>query len=225
MKKMKKVKFIAAGLCIIAFWLAVILLLQALLVPKFQTGIVEGSMIAEYYDDKAPHEVLMVGDCELYENISTVELWRKYGISSYIRGSAQQLVWQSYYLLEDALRYETPKVAVFNVLSLKYNEPQSEAYNRMTIDGMRWSRSKIGAIRASMTEEENFYDYLFPLLRYHARWSELTEDDARHIFRKTPVTHNGYYLRADVKAQDEFPTRRRLPIIRSGKTRRRICKR
>ena len=205
MKKMKKVKFIAAALGIIAFWLIVVFLLQALLVPKFQTGIVEGSMIAEYYDDKAPHEVLMVGDCELYENISTVELWRKYGISSYIRGSAQQLVWQSYYLLEDALRYETPKVAVFNVLSLKYNEPQSEAYNRMTIDGMRWSKSKIGAIDASMTEDEHFYDYLFPLLRYHARWSELVEDDARHIFRKTPVTHNGYYLRADIKAQTGVP--------------------
>ena len=46
----------------------------------------------------------------------------KYGITSYIRGSAQQLTWQSYYLLEDALKHETPKVVVFNVLALKYNE-------------------------------------------------------------------------------------------------------
>lgn len=26
---------------------------------------------------------------------------------------------------------------------LKYNEPQSEAYNRMSIDGMKWSMSKV----------------------------------------------------------------------------------
>lgn len=182
-----------------------LLLAQALVTPKYQSGVVEGAMTAEYYNETSGHEVLMVGDCEVYENISTIELWRKYGITSYIRGSAQQLVWQSYYLLEDALRYETPKVVVFNVLALKYDKPQSEAYNRMSIEGMRWSASKIGAIRASMTEDEKFTDYLFPLLRYHARWSELTDDDFRYLFKKDLVTHNGYYMRVDVRPQDEFP--------------------
>jgi hypothetical protein len=166
---------------------------------------VEGSMIEEYYKDDVDHEVLFVGDCEVYENFSTITLWEKYGISSYIRGSAQQLTWQSYYLLEDAFRYETPKVVVFNVLALKYNEPQSEAYNRMSIDGMRWSSSKINNIKASMTEEENFIDYVFPILRYHSRWSELTTDDFKHLFTKDLVTHNGYYMRVDVKPQGEFP--------------------
>lgn len=89
---------------------------QSLLVPKYQVGIMEGAMMHEYYDSDMPHEVLFVGDCEVYENISTVKLYEEYGISSYIRGSAQQLVWQSYYILEDTLRYETPKVVVFNVL-------------------------------------------------------------------------------------------------------------
>lgn len=48
-----------------------------------------------------------------------------------------------------------------NVLALKYNEPQSEAYNRMSIDGMKWSMSKVNDIKASMTDEENFVDYIF----------------------------------------------------------------
>lgn len=205
MKRKSKSKIIIVAVLIAAFWLFVLYTVQSLLVPKYQSGVVEGSMIEEYYEDESKHEVIMVGDCEVYENISTVELWKKYGITSYIRGSAQQLTWQSYYLLEDTLRYETPKVVVFNVLALKYNEPQSEAYNRMTLDGMRWSSSKVDAIRASMTEDENFVDYLFPLLRYHSRWSELTADDFQHIFSKDLVTHNGYYMRVDSKAQSEFP--------------------
>ncbi|MGN0341375.1 MAG: SGNH/GDSL hydrolase family protein [Roseburia sp.] len=196
-------------------WMAALLVLvilsgalygaQRLLVPKYQTGIVEGSMIEEYYQDESDHEVIMIGDCEVYENISTIELWEKYGITSYIRGSAQQLTWQSYYLLEDTLRYETPKVVVFNVLALKYDTPQSEAYNRMSIDGMRWSSSKVKNIQVSMTEEEHFIEYVFPLLRYHARWSELNSDDTAHWFSKDLVTHNGYYMRVDTKAQGEFP--------------------
>lgn len=198
-------KRIIAAVLVCAFTVTALYLLQRLLVPKYQTGIVEGSMIEEYYKDDVQHEVLFVGDCEVYENFSTITLWEKYGISSYIRGSAQQLTWQSYYLLEDALRYETPKVVVFNVLALKYNEPQSEAYNRMSIDGMRWSSSKVNNIKASMTDEENFIDYVFPILRYHSRWSELTTDDFKHLFTKDLVTHNGYYMRVDVKPQGEFP--------------------
>ena len=202
---MKK-KRVLAGVLVLVLVIGSLYLLQRLLVPKYQTGIVEGSMVEEYYKDKSDHEVLFVGDCEVYENFSTITLWENYGITSYIRGSAQQLTWQSYYLLEDALRYETPKVVVFNVLALKYNEPQSEAYNRMSIDGMKWSSSKINNIMASMTKEENLIDYMFPLLRYHSRWSELNSDDFEHIFSKDLVTHNGYYMRVDSKAQGEFPT-------------------
>ena len=202
MKKSRKIILLIAS---VVLTFALLWLCQRLLVPKYQKGIIEGSMIEEYYGDKAPHEVIFVGDCELYENISTAELYRKYGISSYIRGSAQQLIWQSYYLLEDTLRYETPKVVVFNVLSLKYDKPQSESYNRMSIDGMRWSSSKWGNIKASMTEDENIADYIFPILRYHSRWSDLNSDDFKYMFKKDIVTTNGYYMRCDVYPEMEFP--------------------
>lgn len=202
---MKK-KNIITGLLVFVLTIGMLAFLQALLVPKYQTGIVEGSMIEEYYKDKSDHEVVFIGDCEIYENFSPITLWEKYGITSYMRGSAQQLIWHSYYLLEDTLRYETPKVVVFNVLSLKYNEPQSEAYNRMSIDGMEWSMSKVNNIMASMTEEESFIEYVFPLLRYHGRWSELTTDDFDHLFSKDLVTHNGYYMRVDIKPQGTFPS-------------------
>ena len=142
-----------SALLVLVLSIGALALLPRLLVPKYQTGIVEGSMIEEYYRDPSPHEVVMIGDCEIYENISPITLWREFGMTSFLRGSAQQLTWQSYYLLEDTLRHETPKVVVFNVLALKYNKPQSEAYNRMSIDGMRWSMSKVRNIFASMTSE------------------------------------------------------------------------
>ncbi len=196
--------------------LGVLFLLTKLLVPKYVTGVVEGALIAEYYEDEKDHDVIIVGDCEVYENINPVTLWNDYGINSYIRGSAQQLIWQSYYLLEDALRYETPKVAVFNVLSLKYNEPQSEAYNRMSLEGMRWSASKVGAIKASMMEDEKFLDYVFPILRYHSRITELTSDDFKYMFKTEKVSHNGYYMRVDVRPAENVPRGKILPDYTFG---------
>ena len=180
-------------------------LLQKLLQPKYMDGVVEGRLIAEYYEEEKDHDVIFVGDCEVYENFSPKVLWEEYGINSFIRGSAQQLIWQSYYLLEDTLRYEKPDVVIFNILSMMYNEPQKEAYNRMTIDGMKWSSSKVKSIQASMTEREEFLDYDFPILRYHYRWSELENADFKYMFDTEKISHNGYYMRVDVRPAENIP--------------------
>ena len=206
MKGKKTVKWIAAAI----LTLGSLFLLQRLLEPKYVEDVVEGALIAEYYEeekdsDVREHDVVFIGDCEVYENFSPAVLWQEYGINSYIRGSAQQLIWQSYYLLEDTLRYETPKVIVFNVLSLKYNEPQKEAYNRMTLEGMKWSMSKVKSIQASMTDSEHFLDYVFPILRYHSRWSDLDKEDVEYLFHSKRVSHNGYYMRVDVKPAENVP--------------------
>lgn len=189
-----------------AIVLLTLFLLQRLLVPKYATDVVEGAFVAEYYQEKnKDFDVIFVGDCEVYENFSPVTLWEMYGIHSYIRGSAEQYVWQSYYLLEDTLRYHTPKVVIFNIQAMQFNESQNEAYNRMTLEGMEWSMSKVNAIFASMTEKEQFLDYVFPILRYHTRWSELTRDDVQYLLDSKPVSHNGYYMRVDVKPAKNVP--------------------
>ena len=205
--KKKSIAIFAAALAVA---LLVLWLLQLLLMPKYMTDVREGALIAEYYDEAGSNDVVFIGDCEVYENFSPITLWEEYGITSYIRGSAQQLIWQSYYLMEETFQYETPDVIVFNVLSMKYDTPQStgsstqrEAYNRMTLDGMRWSASKWNSINASMTEEEQekegMWLYLFPLLRYHDRWSELTYEDFQYWLKKDTVSHNGYLMQVDVK--------------------------
>ena len=213
----KKLTLLAA----LAVSLAIILLLQALLVPKYMDNTKEGALIAEYYDNAGNNDVVFIGDCEVYENFSPITLWENYGITSYIRGSAQQLIWQSYYLMEETFRYETPKVMVFNVLSMKYDTPKStgsqsqrEAYNRMTLDGMRLSSSKWNSIFASMTEEERKweaqYSYLFPLLRYHDRWSQLTEDDFKYWFYRDQVSDQGYLMQTGVKPLEDEHVERPL---------------
>lgn len=195
----------------VAFVLVIFLLagLQRLLVPKYMGKVVEGAFVAEYYKDRTPHDVIILGDCEVYENISPVSLWRNEGIPSYIRGSAAQMITQSYYLLKETLRHEKPRVAVFSVAAMQQPFQSNETYNRMTLDGMRWSSDKLNAILASRTEGEHLIDYLFPLLRFHSRWQELNRDDLTYYFQKRKVSHNGYYLRADVRPLGDLPTERR----------------
>ncbi len=206
--KIMKHPRLARALCVAVAVLLLagfVALMTPILQPKYLTLSPEGSLTEEYYDSvrETPHDVLFIGDCEVYESFIPAILWEEYGISSYVRGGAQQLVWHSYYMLEDALRYETPKVVVFNVLALKYGEPQREAYNRLALDGMEWSPVKVDAIRASMTEQEDLLTYVFPFFRYHSRWSELTGEDFTYAFRDKPtVSDSGYLMQTAVVPHD-----------------------
>ena len=202
---MKKKKLICCLCILIAGW-TVLWFAQLALMPKYMTTNREGALTAEYYAERTDHDVLFLGDCEVYECYTPPTLWGEYGITSYIRGTPQQLIWQSYYLLEDALRHETPKAVVYNVYAMRYGTPQNEAYNRITLDGMHFSAVKMRAVLASMTEEESFTSYLFPLLRYHSRWKEIGKEDFQYLFHRDQVSHGGYLMQTGVKPMEaEIP--------------------
>jgi hypothetical protein len=138
-------------------------------------------------------------------------MYRSRGITAYVRGSSQQLIWQSYSILEETLTYETPKVVVFNVNAMRYSEPVKEEFHRLTIDQMRWSPQKVDIIRASMTEEETFASYVFPILRYHSRFDKLTAEDWQYLFKEKDITHNGFLMNQNVKPMGKLPAKRPLP--------------
>lgn len=195
---------------IILVFIILFLFFSRLLEPKYATSLVEGSMISQYYNEPKDHEVIFIGDCEVYANFSPLVMYEEQGIKSYIRGSSQQLIWQSYYILEETLKYETPKVVIFNVNSMRYSEPVSEAYNRLTIDYMKWSKQKFDIINASMTEEENIWYYIFPILRYHSRYDELTSEDFEYLFKRKDNTFNGFLVNKNIKPVESLPTKRPL---------------
>lgn len=163
----------------------------------------EGHLLCGYYDTTDPHDVIFIGDCEVYEGFVPATLFKEYGITSFVRGSSQQTVWQSYHILEETLERETPKAVVFNVLALKYGETPSESISRMSLEDMEWSKQKIEAIKASMTDEESLLSYFLPILRYHSRWSELDADDFKHAFDKhEDITHQGYLMQTGIDPVD-----------------------
>ncbi len=204
--KKKTIGHIAEVLGYIALTLVLCFLLQELTVPKYMSHPYEGAMMQEYYKAETKHDVIFLGDCEFYETISPVTLWEEYGISSYVRGSPQQLIWQSYYVLLDTLKHETPKVVVFNAMEMKIGQVQSEAYTRLTLDGLKDLEYRLEAAKLSKKEEnESLLSYVFPLLRYHSRITDLNKDDFEYFFRRDLISHHGYLMQTKVDPQTEEP--------------------
>ena len=213
MKTMKNIFSVIAVLLVFALVLS---FLTILLTPKYMENLVEGSFISQYYGEAGGHDVIFIGDCEVYANFSPMELYRQKGITAYVRGTSQQLIWQSYYVLKETLEYETPKAVVYNVNAMRYSEPVKEEFNRLTIDKMRWSDEKLGIIQASMTEEEDFWSYVFPILRYHSRFDKLTSEDFTYLFREKDNTFNGYQMNQNIVPLDQLPTIRKLGDYQFG---------
>ena len=102
---MKKMKTALSVIAVLLVFVAVFCLVTQLLTPKYMTDLVEGSMISQYYRESGNHDVVFIGDCEVYANYSPMEMYRSQGITAYIRGTSQQLIWQSYYVLKETLKY------------------------------------------------------------------------------------------------------------------------
>lgn len=179
--------------------------------PKYQSSLIEGSFTSEYYKTTKHHDVIILGDCEVYENISPMEMYKTTGVKAYIRGNAQQMMWQSFYLLEETLKYEKPKAVVLSVGALRNGEKEiNEAYNRLVIDKMKWSNEKVEMIKSSTKSDESFLSYVFPVLRYHSRISELKGEDFKYLFKDERISYNGFLINKGVKAVESLPTKRVL---------------
>lgn len=197
---------------IILVFVILFIFLNILVSPKYKTELIEGSLISDYYESNFDHEVIVLGDCEVYANFSPMEMFNKNGIKAYVRGSSQQMLWQSYYILKETLNYETPKVVVFSVGALRNDESKiNEAYNRLAIDNMKWSREKLDIINASMSDEESFLSYIFPILRYHERITSLSKEDLTYLLSKKTVSYNGFIINKEVKPLENLPIKRKLP--------------
>lgn len=199
-------------LLIVIIFVILFIFLNILVKPKYKTSLIEGSLISDYYKSNFDHEVIVLGDCEVYANFSPMEMYKKEGIKAYVRGSSQQMLWQSYYILKETLKYEKPKLVVFSVGALRNGEDKiNEAYNRLAIDNMKWSKEKVDIIKSSMTDEESFISYVLPILRYHDRISTLTKEDFNYILKNNTVSYNGFIINKEVKPLENLPIKRKLP--------------
>ena len=149
----KRTKNAIGAAAVLAVFTVLLSFLTGLVMPKYSEDIIEGGMVSEYYRNAGGHDVIFIGDCKTYASVNPAVLFSEAGITSYVRATPDQTICQSYYLLEETLRYETPKAVVFEVNMMKSSEPAKEEYNRLVLDYMRWSGTKVRLLRDTMGEK------------------------------------------------------------------------
>lgn len=155
-------------------------ILTAVLEPKwnYYGNQTQTRVQAFYHQEKDTHDVIYLGASFSYCGISPLKIWEEQKITGYVFSNPAQKAWMSAYYLEEALKYQTPKVVVYEVGSILDEEDADEGHNRKNIDYLRWSPTKLKAIQTiCKSTGESKKEYLFPLLRFHSRWKDLDQSD------------------------------------------------
>ena len=163
---------------VISFLLVFVLLfisLDSILKFKYSESILP---IKTFYEqDEDTVDVLVIGSSHSYTNFRPDVLWNNYGYSSYILGASIQPLWNSYYYLEEALKTQSPKVIILEGYRLVEQKEYTTVYYAIkSTYGMKWSETKIDAMKASF-EEDELKNYIFEFTNYHSRYSDVGKGD------------------------------------------------
>lgn len=132
-----------------------------------------------YDEPKHSVDVLFMGSSHMLNAVSPMDLWAEHGIASLNYAQNGQVLPVTYYALQEALRYQSPKLVVLDIYKVVQDSLiDSKASLHFTLDNMTFGLPKLRAIFDLLPAEDRA-EYLVDLLAYHSRWSELTEEDFR----------------------------------------------
>ena len=136
-----------------------------------------GKLLEGLYNNGDTYDVVLMGSSHMNGGIDPNVLWNKYGITSFNYATGGQPLDVTYYLLKEVLKKHNNPIVVVDLyyLGLK-DEYGQEPYVRNAIDNMKLSLNKVETIW-NCTALKDRISYLFPLLKYHDRWKELTAWD------------------------------------------------
>lgn len=150
----------------------------------------------DFFDQDEDFDVLFMGTSHVINAVYPMELWDDYGIISYNFGGHSNQMATTYWVMENALEYTTPKVVVIDCLALSSNWKCSDifSYLHLSLDTFPLSMTKVKAIwdllddpaldeaiengtARESDEPRTKIGLLWDYSVYHSRWTEIGQSD------------------------------------------------
>ena len=118
-------------------------------------------------------DLLVAGDSESYNSVSTMQLWKEHGITAYDCGQGAQRVPETYYMLKQAFKRQSPEVVILETNTLFRD---------------------IGTVKSVQAVLEQAGQYYIPIFRYHNLWKTLFDQPEKLM------NYKGFVIRSEVNA-------------------------
>ena len=189
---MKK-KFIKIASFLLAFALTFVGMTQVLDF-KYLDSIFKVDSFYELEDNTV--DVLVIGSSHAYQGINTSVLWDEFGITAFNFCGAAQPIWNTYYYLEEALKTQTPKAIILDTYYVHMTDDYTDESTAIkNTYGLKWSDTKVNAIKESFDTETTGKQYFISILQYHSRYSDLNKADFYPYQANKDMyeNHKGFY--------------------------------
>lgn len=174
----RKIKNIIS--CIIVAVLLVLALDKCSSLLELKTSTIK---YTPFYEAKTNYDVIFLGSSHMYNTVYPMELWRDYGISSFNWGYSNCTPAVEYYLLQDLIKYTSPKLVVIDAYGIaetghwtRYSVDSIGHYHAQ-FDRMPLSKVKIDAAEDVFEDYSGRADFIWDFMLYHNRWNILGKDD------------------------------------------------
>ncbi len=168
---------------------------------KYDDGILQ--MRQFYRLDRDSVDILVLGSSHAFVDIDP-EIIKEYtGAETYDLCASMQSMWHTYYDLEEALKYQSPRLIILDVFRIVDEFDYSKESKLIkSVYGMRPSKTKLAAIKAGLKEDDIAGEMLYftGFASYHSRYGELDTRDLT-FFNDIPKDYRGHYVADNVSPQ------------------------
>ncbi len=145
-------------------------------------------------------DVIFVGASELFSSCQPFRAWSEYGMTSYVMASGSIQMESVQGLVEEALKYQTPKLLVISMLPFgKTEENLVETGLKYTTNSMDYSITRFKTIFRALNNVENNSEEMeimplyFDIASYHWNTQQLGNKTAwEHINNNAVDPYNGF---------------------------------
>lgn len=202
-------RFFKILICLIIFVIilvSILLKVGEFLVPEWNDEWGNTSIVKNFYAlEKNSIDVLAVGSSHVIKGFSALELFENYGISAYGLGTEQQSLMNSLAWIKESQKTQNEKIVLLE--AHMFFEQTPEAQNRKGMDNMKLSWNKIQCAYYDSKQRnsfENFVSLIFPITRYHSRWSEVINSvgEKKEIY----PNYRGYAFSNEICGNKDYKT-------------------
>ena len=165
---------------------------------RYDDGVLQ--MEQFYRQPRGSIDVLVLGSSHAFVDVDPQILHDEAGVNAYDLGASMQYMWHTYYDLEEALKYQKPKLIVLDVFRMiETFDYSKESKLIKSVYGMRPSITKLNSIKAGLEKNDTFeaFKYFFRLPVSHGKYEDLKKEDF-DLLQKPDKDYKGHYSAVEV---------------------------
>lgn len=142
------------------------------------------------------YDVLAFGPSYMFCMLSPVELYRKFGIRSFVPGSSIQHVEATVSYVAESLRRYSPRVVLLEPSMVFFSESPveyPEGYAHAATDPFPFGLEKLSLVDR-INVSDDLMNYAVPFVKYHSRWKQLAKADFKLKDERPKTCFNGFRL-------------------------------